>query len=281
MNNVMTIEDVLKEGEKRLLESGIDDFRLDAWYLLESVLNITKTNYLINRTKKIENIDYLKYFELIQKRCERIPLAYILNEQEFMGLKFFINENVLIPRQDTEILVEEVLKYSNSKSIIDMCTGSGCIIISILKHSIKSFGIGVDISSKAIEVAKHNAILNDLNQMEFIESDLFTNINQKFDIIVSNPPYIKTDIIKDLMPEVLHEPANALDGHKDGLYFYKEIISNAEFYLNSNGRIFFEIGYDQSEEVTKLLEEYKFKNIKVIKDYAGLDRVVHGQLKTN
>lgn len=198
-----------------------------------------------------------------------------------MGLKFFINENVLIPRQDTEILVEEVLKYSNSKSIIDMCTGSGCIIISILKHSIKSFGIGVDISSKAIEVAKHNAILNDLNQMEFIESDLFTNINQKFDIIVSNPPYIKTDIIKDLMPEVLHEPANALDGHKDGLYFYKEIISNAEFYLNSNGRIFFEIGYDQSEEVTKLLEEYKFKNIKVIKDYAGLDRVVHGQLKTN
>ena len=191
-----------------------------------------------------------------------------------------MNEHVLIPRFDTEILVEEVMKeLHDGFSILDMCTGSGCILLSLLKYSNNCSGVGVDISENALAVAKENQKRLGLDA-SFVQSDLFEQITGKYDIIVSNPPYIRSDVIPTLMEEVrLHEPVLALDGTEDGLFFYRKIVKESTDYLNGGGWLFFEIGYDQGEAVKKLMEENGFKNVKVVKDYAGLDRVVLGNIQ--
>ena len=205
-------------------------------------------------------------------------MQYIVGETEFMGLKFKVNSNVLVPRQDTETLVEEALKVVRpGMKVLDMCTGSGCIIISILHNVSNVEGHAVDISKQALNVAKENAKLNDVSVM-FERSDLFDNVAEKFDIIVSNPPYIPTAEIAKLMPEVAQfEPMEALDGKEDGLYFYKRIVENCGNYLTEGGSILFEIGHDQGISVSELLKDAGFSDVRVIKDLAGNDRVVAGR----
>ena len=216
-----------------------------------------------------------KYF--VEERAKRIPLQHLTKEQEFMGLSFEVNEHVLIPRQDTEVLVETVLEdLEENMRVLDICTGSGCILISLLKIMRGVKGVGVDISEEALEVARRNAQKHDTEAV-FIQSDLFENVEGTYDVIVSNPPYIKTEEIEKLEEEVkLHDPMLALDGKEDGLYFYRKIIKESRKYLKRNGKLYFEIGNTQGEEVKTLMEEEGFANVKIKKDLAGLDRVVCG-----
>lgn len=273
----MTLQEALQYGKNYLEKNNILDSQIDAWYLLEYVIKENRSYFLIHQQDELNQEQELLYKEFIETRGRHIPLQHITKEQEFMGLNFKVNENVLIPRQDTEILVEEVLaRLKDNMSVLDMCTGSGCIIISLKngKNSIKASA--ADISTKALEVARENARLNDV-EINFVQSNLFENIEGKFNIIVSNPPYIPTKVIDGLMEEVrVHEPMIALDGMEDGLYFYREIIKNSFKYLNQGGSLCFEIGYDQGEAVSSMMKETGFINIKVIKDLAGLDRVVIG-----
>jgi len=196
-----------------------------------------------------------------------------------MGLTFGVNEHVLIPRQDTEILVEEVMRdLHDGVNILDMCTGSGCILLSLLHYSNDTTGVGVDLSEEALKVAQANAErLGKESRVRFVQSNLFEALDEQFDIIVSNPPYIRTDVIEMLMPEVRdHDPRMALDGMADGLFFYRKIIDEAGNYLKRGGQLFFEIGHDQAQDVIALMREHGYKEIEVKKDYAGLDRVVYG-----
>ena len=281
----MTLKELLKWGENRLLESGVLEFPVDAWRLLEDTFDIDKNYYILNCNENIDNMfdsdEVSKFKSKIEKRCTRLPLQYITGSQEFMGLDFFVNENVLIPRQDTETLVLEVLNRINKDSdILDMCTGSGCIILSICKLSKYNIrATGVDISNKALEVAKKNA--DNLGiEINYIESNLFDKIDGKYDIIVSNPPYIRTEEIEKLMPEVKEfEPLGALDGQEDDLFFYREIIEKSDEYLKAGGYLFFEIGYDQGLDVYKMMENKGFSELNIVKDLAGLDRVIWGRYR--
>ncbi len=265
------------QGVKSLEEVGVPEAKLDARLLLEFVCGTDRNTLLVYGDKERSNEEVKKYEAVISKRAKRIPLQHITNEQEFMGLTFYVDENVLIPRQDTEILVEEaMLHLKDGMRILDMCTGSGCILLSLLHYSNECEGVGVDLSTKALEVAKKNA--QKLGESpQFIESNLFEKVDGKFGMIVSNPPYIETDEIKSLMPEVKdHEPMMALDGTEDGLFFYKRIVEESKNFLYNGAGLFFEIGYNQGETVSKLMLDAGFKDIKVTKDYAGLDRVVSG-----
>ena len=217
---------------------------------------------------------------MVEKRKSGIPSQYIVGKCEFMGYDFFVDENVLIPRADTEVLVEKVLEFSAKnkfKNILDMCTGSGCIAISLVLNGIEK-AAGADISQGALNIAEKNAEYNDVkNKTEFIHSDLFENIEGVFDAIVSNPPYIPKEDIKSLMREVKdHEHLSALDGGDDGLDFYREITKQSRKYLKDGGMLFYEIGYNQSEDLHKIMEENGFEKVTTVKDYAGLDRVVFG-----
>jgi release factor glutamine methyltransferase len=226
------------------------------------------------------------YEMVIEKRASRIPLQHITGVQEFMGLEFRVNEHTLIPRQDTEILVEEVMRHlSDGMRIIDMCTGSGCILLSLLRYSNECEWVGIDISEEALIVARENAVRLGIDA-EFLCGDLFEPLekfesgkttDRLFDMIVSNPPYIETSVIPTLMPEVReHEPIAALDGKDDGLYFYRIIVDRSADYIRKGGYLFFEIGYNQGAAVSKIMSDAGFSQINVIKDYAGLDRVVMG-----
>ncbi|BCJ96473.1 release factor glutamine methyltransferase [Anaerocolumna cellulosilytica] len=246
---------------------------------MEYCFHITRVEYLLNSRQPISDDEYAAYLKLIQKRARHIPLQHITGVQEFMGLSFQVNEAVLIPRQDTEVLVEEVLKVSKGKSILDLCTGSGCIIISLDKLGGIKSGVGVDISEEALAVARQNG--EDLNSgVTFLQSDLYHDIHDTFDIIVSNPPYIPTREIESLMEEVrVYDPMLALDGKADGLYFYRKIAQRLKEFLNPGGFVFFEIGHDQGETVSEILKETGIIDIKVSKDLAGLDRIVSGRYK--
>ena len=272
-----TLENALQAGRLMLKEKNIVDGDLDAWYLLSYFFGITRAKYFSESSMEITTEQYNEYLKLVEKRSMHIPLQYITGEQEFMGLRFLVSKDVLIPRQDTEILVQEVMKVSKGAHVLDLCTGSGCIIISLSKLGNIISGIGVDISDAALKIAKENADYNKAD-VTFIQSDLFANVNGTFDIIVSNPPYIPTKDILDLMDEVKeHEPFIALDGKEDGLYFYRLIINELSHYLKHGGYIFFEIGYDQGEDIKSLLSEAGVVDVEVIKDLAGLDRVVKGR----
>lgn len=275
----MTYREALLSGEKILDMAQIVDAKNDAWLLMEMVCKIDKTFYYVHMDEEIPVDEMKEYESVLKKRAERVPLQYITGEQKFMGFTFYVNSNVLIPRQDTETLVEEALNLAKpGMRILDMCTGSGCIIISILKNKSDVKGVGCDISKQALIVAKENAKLNNVN-VAFEYSDLFENIEGKFDMIVSNPPYIRSAEIPSLMPEVAQfEPLKALDGSEDGLEFYRRIIKESKNYLNADGYIIFEIGNDQGEAVSNMLTYAGYNNVRVIKDLAHNDRVVCAQV---
>ena len=277
----MTLRQLLLQGKKELRQANVPDGDYDAWILMEHVFHIEKSYYFMHGSDKIEQEQAEKDLACIQKRKQRIPLQHIKECAWFMGYEFYVNSYVLTPRFDTEILVETVSKrLQPNMHILDVCTGSGCILLSLLAEykdwNLK--GVGVDISPEALAVAKRNNEQLGVHA-EFLQSDLFAKVEGIYDIIVSNPPYIATKELEGLMPEVReHEPMLALDGKEDGLFFYRRIIEQAENYLNPKGQLLFEIGFDQGKDVSELMEQAGFKNVRVIKDLAGNDRVVIGGL---
>lgn len=276
-----TYEQALIEGRQKLLEAGIEEYAVDGFLLMSESLGISKTAYYMKQKDIISDADYETYMNVIARRQTHEPLQYITGRAYFMGYEFGVNENVLIPRMDTECLVIEVEKLLNGRpaSVLDMCTGSGCIITSLMLRNPKMSGTGADISQGALQVARENATRLSCENVSFVQGDLFENITGKYDMIVSNPPYIRTDVITGLMEEVRsHEPYNALDGHADGLYFYREITQKASEFLKEEGFLCYEIGHDQGADVVRIMEENHFKDCRIIKDLAGLDRVVTGHL---
>ena len=274
-----SLKGLLADGAKMLTQAGIDEAELDAGYILEYITGLNSAQYFIHSEDIIEKDKAEEFFRLIERRSKRIPLSYVIGTRDFFGLTFKVDENVLIPEQETELLVEEVIKHSEGKSVLDMCTGSGCIAISIALFGKPSKVAASDISEKALKVARENAKSLKAGEISFIQGDMFENVTDKFDIIVSNPPYIETGEIDELMPEVRdYIPRLALDGDIDGLKFYRIISKEAVKKLNKNGRIFYEIGYNQSRAVASILLENGFTDVKIMKDYSGLDRIVMAKL---
>ena len=283
-----TWEALLKEGQEILEAAGIEEAGLDAWLLLEYESGKNRAYYFAHCKEEADEEIKTPYMEKIRKRAQHIPLQHLTHQGYFMGYEFFVNENVLVPRQDTEVLVEEALfliKEKEVPQILDMCTGSGCILLSLLLEREDALGTGADLSEKALSVAEKNRETYHLEtRAELIKSDMFQSgyfegKKESFDIIVSNPPYIPTEEIEKLQAEVrFHDPFMALDGKEDGLYFYRIIAKNAGEYLKPGGFLACEIGCDQGEDVKKMFESCGFSDVKVIKDLAGLDRVVSGKL---
>ncbi len=304
----MNIKEAIQEATIILKDANIEEPKLKSRIIMEHVLDKTRQYLIVHEEENIDKEKENMFFEDVQKLKENIPLEYITNKKEFMKLNFYVDENVLIPRQDTEILVEEVIEIANKnkdkqkKEILDLCTGSGAISVSLAKYIKNCIVTATDISQSAINIAKKNArlngieILNELKLNEqnqnkkseneqnqskimFIKSDLFNEINitKKYDIIVSNPPYIKTKIIEKLDKQVQKEPHIALDGGEDGLYFYKEIIKHAKKYLKDGGYLCLEIGFDQKRQVEELLKKQEYIDIYYKKDLYGNDRILVGK----
>ncbi len=323
-----TYREMYDEGAARLSEAGIEEAALDARLLLEFVCGTNRNTLLAHGDRDVSEEEYSRYRSLIGRRAAHVPLQHLTGEQDFMGLTFLVNREVLVPRQDTEVLVEEVMKHlHDGMRILDLCTGSGCILLSLLHYSNDCEGVGTDLSAQALAVARENyeRLRTERPKMKarFLEGDLFAALKcgkawdsveaseavkasdgvgspgdgnvadgenrtepgnaerggsaERFDVIVSNPPYIKTDVIDTLMPEVReHEPAMALNGGADGLVFYRRIAADAVNYLNGGGMLFYEIGCEQAADVCKIMETVGFREIAVVKDFAGLDRVVYG-----
>ena len=282
----MTYRECYEQGCRTLQAAGIEEAALDARLLLETVCGTDRNDLLVHGEQPVAPEAEEKYLNWIRQRAEHSPLQQLTGEQGFMGLTFNVNEHVLIPRQDTEILVEEVLKeLHDGMRVLDMCTGSGCILLSLLHYSNDCEGLGVDLSAEALEVAERNVLKvltpEKAEHAHFLQSDLFEKVEGKFEIIVSNPPYIASAEVEKLMPEVRdHEPRMALDGTEDGLYFYRRIIEEAGKHLVSSGMLFFEIGYDQGQAVSELMRTEGYCEVQVVQDYAGLDRVVFGTYVT-
>lgn len=276
----MNYREAFETGKGTLAAAGIEEAELDARLLLEEICGTDRNTLLVHGDRNVTEEELAQYKEMLEKRSAHIPLQQIIGRQSFMGLDFYVDENVLIPRQDTELLVEEALQeLHDGMRILDMCTGSGCILLSLLKYSNDCEGIGADISEEALKVAERNRVQLGLENAAFIRSDLFEAVEGKFDLLMSNPPYICSDVIDTLMPEVReHEPRQALDGSADGLHFYRRILADCRAYLKPGGMLLFEIGYDQGEAVKRLMEENGFLEVEVKKDYGGLDRVVLGTL---
>ena len=262
-----------------LSEAEISEAELEAFYIIEAVMNLSRPMFFIRKQEEVGEKDMERCLSIAQKRSQHMPLQYILGTQEFMGLSFKVTPDVLIPRQDTEGLVEEVLKQVKpGMKVLDMCTGSGCIAVSVAKFAPNVQMSAVDISSKALEIARENAAANQV-QINFIESDMFTEIREKYDMIISNPPYIKSQVVTTLMPEVRdYEPHLALDGKEDGLFFYKKLAKESGNFLAPGGMLCLEIGYDQGAEVKQLLEQQGFTQVRVEQDLCGLDRNVYGKM---
>lgn len=277
----MTWGELLKQGQERLKKAGIQEYELDAWYLFERAFSMSRARYFLDaKEEAAPEAPALKAYEDgLERRSGRMPLQHILGTQEFMGMEFFVNAHVLIPRQDTETLVETVLNEQKNRNIfvLDMCTGSGCIAVSLKALGGYARVAAADISPEALEVAEKNA---GTYPVEFRQSDMFAAFEpgrDMFDVIVSNPPYIPSEVIRGLEPEVRdHEPLGALDGKEDGLYFYRILAEQCGDFLNQGGSVYFETGHDQGAAVKTLLESHGFQDTKVIKDLAGMDRVVRG-----
>lgn len=271
----MKIKEVLEQAIIKLKENNIEEPINKARRILAFALNVDKQYLIINDRKELDKTCIEKYNAYIKRLILGEPIQYIIEKQEFMGIDFFVNKNVLIPQPDTEILVEksiEILKEYNKPIVLDLCTGSGAIAVSIAKNIPNAEIYASDISIEALEIAKINDIDGRIN---FLKSDLFENIEKKFDLIISNPPYIKTDEINLLSKEVQNEPHLALDGGQDGLYFYKRIITEAYKFLNENGYLCLEIGEDQKDDVINIIKQSgKYENIESYKDLGGNDRIV-------
>lgn len=280
----MTWAMLLNAGRERLSKAGVPDAELDAWYLFEHAFGISRAAYFLQAAKEADagSEALAAYEDMLKKRESRIPLQHILGSQEFMGLSFLVNRHVLVPRQDTETLVETILSEQKGKNIniLDMCTGSGCIAVSLAALGGYEHVEAADISEEALLVAEENARrLFPAGHIRFRKSDLFSAFgrDEQFDVIASNPPYIPTEVIAGLEPEVREfEPKNALDGDWDGLSFYRSLAAESPRHLTAGGRIYMEIGWDQGEAVCGLLSSQGFTDIRVIKDLAGKDRVVCG-----
>lgn len=266
-------------GMQKLKEAEIGEAQLDARLLLEEVCGTDHNTLLCHGDREVSEAEEEQYRRALEQRAVHVPLQLLLGYQDFMGLRFQVNEHVLIPRQDTEILVEEAMRYlHDGMRILDLCTGSGCILLSLLHYSNDCEGTGVDISKEALQVAALNAELLGI-KADFLKSDLYEKVTGKFDLLVSNPPYIERKVIPTLMEEVReYDPYIALDGGEDGLDFYRRIIGGAQDYLKRGGQILMEIGSGQAQAVSELLREAGFKEIDVCRDFAGLDRVVSGRL---
>ena len=281
----MTISELIKKGIIELKNGNIEEPKLKARLLMQYVLNKSRQYVIVNDREELDNIKEKQYLEEMKILKKGVPIEHITHQKEFMKLSFFVDKNVLIPRQDTEILVEEVIniaKKNNAKKILDLCTGSGAIAVSLAKYLPQAEITAIDISNEALKIAKKNAISNNVeNQITFISSDMFTNLNEeKFDIIVSNPPYIKTNVIKNLDIQVQNEPYIALDGGKDGLDFYKKIINESYQYLKYNGYLCIEIGFDQKIDVIELIENTEsFTGTYSKKDLFDNDRIIVTRLK--
>lgn len=272
----MKIKDLLKLGMEALNTSGIEEANLKCKILLTSLLRVRKEYLVIHNLDEVPENIVANFKNKLEELKNGKPIQYITNKQEFMGLDFYVNENVLIPQPDTEMLVEEainVAKQNVTKSVLDICTGSGAIAIALKKNLDSVQVTASDISVEALEVAKENAKNNEV-EINFICSDMFENIVGKFDLIVSNPPYIENEIIKTLPQEVQNEPYIALAGGEDGLDFYKIIAKQGKKFLNSQGYIAVEIGYNQRESVIEIFELEGYKEIYSKKDYSGNNRVV-------
>jgi release factor glutamine methyltransferase len=274
-SNIFTL---LKSAEELLKLNNIPEPKTDAEVLLSDVLKIKRSGLFLNTELAVSVQQFNTYSCYISKRITRQPVAYILGKTEFMGLDFIVNENVLIPRQDTEILTEEVInqiKINQYEKVLDMCTGSGCIAISVSKFS-DLLVTASDISDKAIEIAKENAVINNVaDKINFIVGDMFCNISeQKFDIIISNPPYVTEEEFKKLEKELLFEPRQALVAREEGLFFYRQIAEKSKNYLNQNGLIIVELNANIADKITGIFTDNGYKKIKLIKDYSGLDRVL-------
>lgn len=270
----MKLLNAKKEFNEILKQNGVADYENNVTQLFLHVLKIDRTELFLKTelTKK----EYKKIKRLVVKRASHYPLQYIIKNVEFYGNRISVNKNVLIPRNETEQLCEMVAGVSNGKKVLDLCTGSGCIGLGIKANSSADVTLA-DVSKKALSVARKNAKQNGLN-VKIVKSDLFSNIKEKFDIIVSNPPYIKTSVLKTLQPEVQFEPMLALDGMEDGYYFYKKIIEEAPKFLNKFGEIYFEVGIGQAKTVAKLLSKH-FECIRIVKDYYNKERIVCAKLK--
>lgn len=274
----MQYQEIYRQGVSVLEKAGIGEAALDARLLLEEVCGTDRTTLYAHGDRELSGTEEAEYLKKIGDRAARIPLQHIVGTTEFMGLTFKVNQDVLCPRPDTEVLVEEVLRYlHDGMRVLDIGTGSGCILLSLLHYSNDCQGVGVDVSGKALLLAQKNAEELSAENVHFVKSDLFEKIEGKFEIIVSNPPYIRSDEIESLMPEVRdHEPHSALDGGADGLFFYREITGKAGKYLPGGGMLFYEIGCGQGEAVKNIMEAQGFREVQVIKDFSGLDRVVFG-----
>lgn len=271
---ILTLKEALAKAVDKLQQMEVPDADIDAWYLLSYVTGLDRAAFFLHGDEPMAEPDMIRYRDLVTKRGERIPLQHLTGEQEFMGLDFHVNEHVLIPRQDTECLVERVLPYVDGKRVLDVCTGSGCIAIAIAKLGKPFIVHGVDISEEALAVARRNA--TELNaSVELFAGDLMTKMDGQYDVIVSNPPYIPPSVIEGLMPEVrLHEPMLALDGGQDGLEFYRRIAEQAVTRLAPNGRLFLEIGCEQAAAVAEILQKQGYREVQVFQDLAGKDRIV-------
>ncbi|MDD6072271.1 MAG: peptide chain release factor N(5)-glutamine methyltransferase [Clostridiales bacterium] len=278
-----TIEELLQYGREQLEKSGNEYAKYERKVLLEEVLGCNYMYMLMNGSEEVEACKEQQYKDFIAQRCNHYPLQYLLGEAHFMDYTFFVNEDVLIPRNDTEVLVETadelICKWTNSNiKVLDLCCGSGCIGIS-LKLYHKEIGLVLsDYSKQALEVTRKNLAKYDV-KAEVLCGDLFEAFNGRVKLIVSNPPYIERKVIDTLMPEVRdYEPMSALDGGEDGLDFYRRIVKEAPEYLEDGGYLMFEIGHNQAESVRRLMEDRGFLDVQVKKDYAGLDRIVYGHL---
>lgn len=282
----MKLSELIKICKEKLNTAGIEAPTLEAGVIICHCLNVPRAYLYAHPDRELTAAECSTVFDILDKRVNRMPLQQLLGSQEFMSMEFVVNGNVLIPRQDTEVLVETVIELragvGGSKSILEIGTGSGCIAVSLAKNMADAVVTAVDISVEALAVAKKNAQINEvMDKVTFIQSDLFSVIDsdRKFDIIVSNPPYIPTAEIETLEPEVrCFEPINALDGGADGLDFYRKISAEAKEHINDKGLIAYEVGINQAPSVAEILNKEGYSSIRVFKDLAGIERVVCGEL---
>ena len=288
---MQTFHELLTQGIQLLMNAGIEEARLDAWLLLEYTADISRAWYYAHPESEVNEEIVSEYLSLCQKRAEHIPLQHLTHQACFMGYDFYVDERVLVPRQDTEVLAEEALhqlRNIRNPRILDMCTGSGCLLLSLLMELPDATGTGVEISEAALAVAERNRKNLELEKRAvLVQSDTFSgdyfqknsgNISLEYDMLISNPPYIPTEDIGKLMEEVrFHDPVLALDGREDGLYFYRRITEQAGKYLKPGGWLMYEIGCEQGTDVSAIMQGEGFTEVTVKKDLAGLDRVVIGK----